>query len=296
MVISNDSRSAAKQLQAITRSRVEVPWAEQWTVVSAAGQRKYRIFAAKPLAPPPASGYPVIYVLDANSIFGTVVEALRLQSGRPEKTGVVPALIIGIGYDTEDPFSPERFYDYTPEPTDSILHRFDGTSMPEQGGASSFLQFIEEELKVLIEEEYPVDRSRQTIFGHSLGGLFVLYTLFTKPDSFRYYVAGSPSLHWNERLMSEEEQRFINRLARSDMEEGESLAPIEVLLGMGELENTHITRNSERARALADRLSAHAALGVKAEYAEYAGEGHVSVLPVLINRALRLALSPNPGS
>ena len=47
--------------------------------------REYQIFISKPMVEPPPSGYPVIYVLDANSVFGTIVEAIRLQSKRSEK-------------------------------------------------------------------------------------------------------------------------------------------------------------------------------------------------------------------
>ena len=33
--------------------------------------------------------------------------------------------------------------------------------------------------------------------------------------------------------------------------------------------------------------------GVRAEYHEFKGEGHISVLPVLISRALRFAFKPD---
>ncbi len=49
------------------------------------GGRTYRIFVSFPQEEPPASGFPVIYLLDANSVFGTMAEALRVQSRRPEK-------------------------------------------------------------------------------------------------------------------------------------------------------------------------------------------------------------------
>lgn len=54
-----------------------------------------------------------MYVLDGNSVFGTFVETIRLQSRRPEKTGIRPAIVVGISYPIDTPFSTERFYDYT---------------------------------------------------------------------------------------------------------------------------------------------------------------------------------------
>ncbi|GIQ63876.1 hypothetical protein PACILC2_24440 [Paenibacillus cisolokensis] len=101
----------------IARPKVEIPRSVQWTMRSRAENRSYQIMVAAPAEDPPPSGFPVIYLLDANSVFGTVVEAVRLQGGRPDKTGVVPAVVVGIGYPTERPFSPDRYYDYTPEPT-----------------------------------------------------------------------------------------------------------------------------------------------------------------------------------
>ena len=37
----------------------------------------------------------------------------------------------------------------------------------------------------------------RTIEGYSIGGLFALYTLFTKPETFNRYIVGSPYLLWN---------------------------------------------------------------------------------------------------
>ncbi|MDR6881146.1 alpha/beta hydrolase-fold protein [Bacillus sp. 3255] len=59
-----------------------------------------------------------------------------------------------------------------------------------------------------VERDYAIDRKRQAILGHSLGGLFVLQTLFTRPQTFQTYVAGSPSIHRNPRLIREQEDWF----------------------------------------------------------------------------------------
>lgn len=276
-------------LTALSRHRIELPHAEQWLLRSRAERRTYRIMVAQPIGSPPSSGYPVIYLLDGNSVFSTMVEALRLQCRRPDKTGVLPAIVVGIGYETNGPYAPDRFYDFTPLPAENIKQSSDGAPLPEQGGAGAFLHFIEEELKPQIESEFPIDRDRQALFGHSLGGLFTVYALFSKPEAFRYYIAGSPSLHWNPNYMQELERYFIAQ-ARTR----ERSLPAQVLLGAGELEKTHVCRNCERARELANRLSAISAdIGVEAEYKEFEQEGHVSVLPILVSRALRFALNPD---
>lgn len=281
----NKNEQRPIMLKDIGRCKVEIPRSEKWVMQSSAESRKYQIHVAKPAEAPPPSGYPVIYLLDANSVFGTMVEAVRLQSRRPDKTGVIPAIIVGIGYQTEQPFDPNRFYDLTPIPTTEYHQKSDGTALPEQGGAAAFLQFVEEELKPEIEHEFKIDRSRQTIFGHSLGGLFVLHVLFTKPEAFQYYIAGSPSIHWNKQVMLEEEQQFVSCLEQKPVK-------VKLLLGVGELEKTHISQNSNKARELSKRLLALSSLGVEVVFNEFEDEGHVSVLPALISRCLRFALSP----
>ncbi|WP_068503942.1 alpha/beta hydrolase [Paenibacillus kribbensis] len=245
--------------------------------------REYHIFIAVPVEEPPVSGYPVIYVLDANSIFGTMVEAVRVQGRRPDKTGVVPAIIVGIGYPTEAPFHPSRFYDLTLPGTEVELPVTpNGEASMESGGAEDFLSFIEDELKPEMERDFHIDRSRQAIFGHSLGGLFVLHTLFTRPDSFQVYVAGSPSIHWGGRVIMEEEKHFLASTAQEQQN-------TRLLIGVGELEAGHSSGMQEKAKELAERLTNVKDSGLHVEFREFADEGHISVLPVLASRAVRFA-------
>ncbi|MET3939250.1 putative alpha/beta superfamily hydrolase [Paenibacillus sp. PvP094] len=279
------NQSASGTLEQMTRSAVPIPRSEQWTMKSRAGNHAYQIMVYQPAEAAPPSGYPVIYLLDANSVFGTMVEAARIQGRRPEKTGALPAIIVGIGYPTAAPFSPHRYYDFTPQATTEYTHKSDGTILPEQGGADAFLQFIEEELKPDMEQQFNIDRNRQAIFGHSLGGLFVLHTLFTKPDAFRYYIAGSPSLHWNQKVMLAEEQEFIAGLEQHPVN-------VQVWIGMGEQEKNHPARNNDKASGLTERLSALKQPGLDIQYTEFEKENHVSVLPFLISRTIRLACSP----
>jgi len=263
---------------------VTIPLTEQRVMRSRAGN-EYQIFVAKPGEKPPPSGYPVIYLLDANAVFGTMVEAVRVQARRPEKTGVGPSVIVGIGYRTAEPFPPARHYDFTmPVSATELPPKPDGKAWPEHGGAEAFLNFIEEELKPMIEREFKIDSTRQTIVGHSLGGLFVLHALFNKPGTFRTYVAGSPSIHWNQQHILDSERKFVSRLEHENID-------VRILLAVGELENRHKSGVHDNARKLSERLSTLASRGVRVEFKEFEGEDHVSVLPALISRAVRFALS-----
>lgn len=127
-----------------------------------------------------AKRYPVLYVLDGDVAFGMAASISRyLQIG-----GNIPELIIvGIGYGELDKAAGEkRRRDYRPTGT---------------GGAENFLKFLEEELLPFIDNNYRTVSGEKALNGYSIGGLFGLYTLFTKPETFNRYIIGSPSLTWD---------------------------------------------------------------------------------------------------
>lgn len=243
-------------------------------------QQTYQISVYVPKQIAPDEGFPVLYLLDGNAVFGTAVEAVRIQSQRTEKTNVQPAIVVGIGYEIADAFSSRRFYDYTMDPPEiDISSRWKKHPPPQHGGADHFLAFIEEDLKPFLFRRYNINQQRQTIFGHSLGGLFVLHTLFTKNHAFQNYIAGSPSIHWNKTRLSKEKKAFL----KNDQQRSLSL-----LIAVGELEANHSTNMSENARQLAEELSKVPLLEVQFE--ELEEENHISVLPVLLNKAIKLGL------
>lgn len=282
---------------------VHLPRSHQRDMVSRKSKRPYRIFVSRPLLPPPDAGYPVIYMLDGNAAFGTMTEAVAMQSARSEATGVAPAIVVGIGYATEVPLEAERrTLDYTPPVDRTALptRRPDGTPWPPTGGAADFLDFIEDDLKPAIACDFPADPRRQALFGHSFGGLFTLYALFTRPGSFQAYVAGSPSIWFGERAILKAERAFA-----SDAQCGWS--NLRLLIGVGSLEQSLTPREQEapenssrapwiernrmvdNAREMASRLAALPHDRLHVEYVEFAGENHGSVVPSLIGRALRFA-------
>ncbi|KAA0563537.1 alpha/beta hydrolase [Bacillus sp. CH30_1T] len=271
-------------MKAENRQPFTIAGATQHTMISNQGH-PYRILISAPQEEPPSEGFPIIYLLDGNAIFATVVEAMRIQSRKPEKTGVYPAIIVGIGYETEAPFSSRRFTDYTMgNPEIDLPEQPDGSPWPEHGGAEVFASFIEEELKPELDYSYPVDKNNQAIFGHSLGGLYVLNSLFTRPASFKTYIAGSPSIHWNNEIIYQKEKMFLQQ------SESENISA-NLLIGLGEHEQWHHTNMGDLAKEMADRLQS--CQGLNVTFIEFAGEGHVSVLPPLISKSLPFIFSAN---
>ncbi|MDD2987460.1 MAG: alpha/beta hydrolase-fold protein [Zoogloea sp.] len=173
-------------------SEVVLPAARQVDLKARNSGHPYRIFVAEPSSPAPAEGHPVIYVLDGNAAFPVAAFLARGAAARREVTGHVPPLVVGIGYPGKADFDvAARRRDYTPGGT--------GAGAADGGGeADVFLDFIEGELKPLIEARYVIDRKRQALFGHSFGGLLVTHALLTRPDSFSTFIASSPSIWWRE--------------------------------------------------------------------------------------------------
>jgi uncharacterized protein len=283
---------------AVLAAPVTVPRAEQIDLHSQRVGDGYRILVAQPETPPPAGGYPVVYVLDPDLVFNSVVETMRIQSRRPQATGVQPALIVGITYPEKDNVILRRAVDYTPTPVAVSIPEMSAAMRTAGGGADRFLDFIDSELRPLIAQRYAIDPARQVIFGHSLGGLFVLHALFKRPQAFTHYLAASPSWWWNETAVTEQETAFrkLPDAARSDRA---------LLLTVGEFEQAPsrfsdnmpggmatLTRRAmvDNVRAVAGRLKPLP--GLRVESLEIAGENHLSSLPQAINRGLRFALEP----
>jgi tetratricopeptide (TPR) repeat protein len=85
----------------------------------------------------------------------------------------------------------------------------DAAQFSTAGGADNFLKFIETELIPEIEKRYRVQPYR-VLAGHSLGGLFAIHTLVTRPELFNSYVAVSPSLQWSDEATLKRAEEFFN--------------------------------------------------------------------------------------
>jgi ferri-bacillibactin esterase len=162
--------------------------------------------------PSPASGYPLIMATDGNLSFpllATMNAAFAL--------GGTAALIVAVGYPSDDPMElvSLRTRDLTPPtPLENLLQRpgLPPARVEEYGGAEPFYRFLTEELRPLITGTYPVHANNQTLYGHSWGGLYRLHVLFKHPNSFRTFIASSPSVWWNKRSVLNDVPAFTEQI------------------------------------------------------------------------------------
>ncbi|MBK3495866.1 alpha/beta hydrolase [Viridibacillus sp. YIM B01967] len=239
----------------------------------------YDIKVSLPKSSPPIDGYPVIYILDGNSYFQFAQDVVRLQSKNEPKTLVNEAIVVGIGHQEKDKeASKRRFYDFT-APAEEYVYpdRLKGFDIGNHGGAQSFLDFIELELKPEIEGRYTINKEKQALFGHSLSGLFTLWTLFTKQNAFQTYLALSPSIWWNDHEILTYMEQFLNQLKEYEKRH--------LFVAVGECERFMVDDAIQVVNKLKEDQQAH----VECEFYCAPEENHASVVPTVMSRVIRFA-------
>jgi predicted alpha/beta superfamily hydrolase len=230
--------------------------------------------------------YPIVYLTDGNAVFplaGAIVEGL---SGGLE----IPRLIVvGIGYDDARPREWGRYRERDLLPTDAAAadasrrQAFTRRGI-RRGQAAAFLEFIREELKPFIAANYRADPEDSAFVGHSYGGLFGLYTLFHRPDTFNRYIISSPAVHHDDRVIMDFENDYATD--HDDL-------PARVFISVGGREehddplidpSLHFESN---VKLLANRLADRGYPALRLTTHIFEGESHLSVMPAAISRGLR---------
>lgn len=290
----------------------DLPNLEQATLRSAAGT-PYRLVVATPPDPAPAKGYPVIYVVDGNAWTALVSEIIRVNLGLGVQSRVEPAVVVGIGYPVKGAYDLKRrkldFTSFVPA-GDRDSEVGDG----QIGGDLALMDFIDTVVKPVIETRFKIDRGRQTLLGHSMGGLFALSTMLNRPQSFQTYVALSPSLWWNH-------DALLSR-AKHALADPRALRTLRVFLSVGELEeymtpeyiqHSHNVARADstndakadaeadadmrdlKAKTMVENVRRMAALlnaaHIQTRCVEFPDEDHFSVVPSALGKAVPFALS-----
>lgn len=161
--------------------------------------RTYQLHVGLPAsyAKSPDKKYPVVYVTDGYWDF----EKLSTIRGSLVFDKVVPEfIVVGLGYAGKDlDYGALRLRELSP------VQVFNN---PDSGHAAEFLQTIEQEIIPLIERDYRADPSYRVLGGASLGGLFTLYAMYTKPELFNAYIAVTPAVVLGNDWLLNYEQEF----------------------------------------------------------------------------------------
>ncbi len=167
--------------------------------VNAAG-RHYALFVHVPgeYAQNPDKRYPVVYVTDG---YWDFMKLVAVQGALSYDKYAPPFITVGMAYAGDNlDYGDLRRWELSPVKM--------GEPPGASGHAQDFLDTIEKVFIPLVDREYRTDPKQRVLGGASLGGLFTLYSMFTKPDLFNGYIAVTPAVALQSGWLLEYEEKF----------------------------------------------------------------------------------------
>lgn len=244
--------------------------------------------------------YPVLVVVDGDQLFELAVRIARnfAMAGEVEEL-----IVVGVACPAAEGFHEfvrRRHYEFSPpgrytfdNPLIRLLKdRMERAGFDPQavGGAPEFLRFLADELLPTLAGEYRLDMQQSGLFGHSAGGAFVLYALLSGASPFRKYICGSPATSVCDGELFRIEERYA--AAHRDLEATLYMAAGAQEMQSAFLESGGIVSGLARFAGLF-ALRRYPSLRVASDI--FPGEGHTSVMPVLLGRGLRMLWGTGRG-
>lgn len=146
--------------------------------------------------------YPVIYLLDGDAHFYSVVGMVHQLSSVNGNTVCPKMIVVGVT-------NTNRTRDLTPTKAAPSPPMVDSAMASISGGGEAFLSFMKDELFPYIDANYPTLPYRMLI-GHSFGGLTAMNAYTHHPEMFNAYVSIDPSMWWDDR-------KLLNEIVAKDL-------------------------------------------------------------------------------
>jgi len=146
--------------------------------------------------------YPVLYLLDGDAHFSSVVGMIQQLSSVNGNMMCPKMIVVGIP-------NTDRTRDLTPTHIDADPPFMDSTFSKTSGGGENFIAFIEKELIPHVEAKYPTAPYKMLI-GHSFGGLAVMQTFTHHNHLFNAYVCIDPSMWWDKQKLLKQTQKLLS--------------------------------------------------------------------------------------
>jgi hypothetical protein len=260
--ISIQSFGQAKDISSVQPHQFEIAGSQVLKINSSITGQEYVLHIQLPQHYSDTSKtFPVVYLLDSQWDFPLITAIY----GDQYYDGFMPStIIVGITWGGENPnYDARRAFDLTP--TDN--------GQPTQfGNAEKFLSFIKKEAIPFIDSKYRTNKNNRTLAGHSFGGLFTLYALFTETELFNQYIPGSPALSWDKASLL----KHIEKFSKINLSH-----PVKVYTYIGEYED--VPGFEKLAASIRDcRIK-----GLELETQIVKGSGHAGTKPEGYNRGLQ---------
>jgi len=147
-------------------------------------ERTIKVLLPDTWKPGSAEKYEVIYITDGEWAMEPFSFVYKFAQG---ENFVPPAIIVSV---------PNRYINKANQRDRDFLP----VHVPQpaiSGGAANCLAFFKDELIPYIDRTYPTNGTN-SLYGHSYGGLFVLYALLSEPQLFESYYATDPPFRFND--------------------------------------------------------------------------------------------------
>ncbi|ALL06205.1 esterase [Pedobacter sp. PACM 27299] len=153
-------------------------------------QRKIWVHVPSSWTPDSKQRYPVLYLLDGEDHFYSVVGIIQHLSQGIGNTICPEMMVVGIP-------NTDRIRDLTPTHVNPAPPYTDSLMLKTTGGGERFVSFIEKELIPHIDSLYPT-QPYKILNGHSFGGLTVMNVAINHTKLFNSYISIDPSMWWDE--------------------------------------------------------------------------------------------------
>jgi predicted alpha/beta superfamily hydrolase len=150
----------------------------------------------------PKLRYPVVYLLDGDAHFPSVVGMIQ-QLSEVNGNTVYPEMIVVAIPNTD------RTRDLTPTHVTSDPPMMDSNFSKNSGGGENFVAFIEKELMPHIDSLYPT-APYKVLIGHSFGGLTVMNVITNHTNLFNAYIAIDPSMWYDKGHFLQSTEKKLN--------------------------------------------------------------------------------------
>jgi predicted alpha/beta superfamily hydrolase len=212
-------------------------------------QRKIKICLPEEYKQGSNAKYDVIYILDGETHFDDFLFLYKFAKCQK----FLPSLILIALPNTYTVEGNMRDRDFLPEKT---------SDNAKAGGANNFIAFLKNELIPYINKNLPASGDN-SLFGHSLGGLFTMYVLLKEPGLFNNYYCSDPAFPWNNRcIIKMAEETFKNT------------TELNKTLWINGVEGTYRNVGIEKMDSV---LKAMAPKGLRCKTSIYPNETHMSV-------------------
>lgn len=241
--------------QAQTYNQTSVPNTVERVLYSKIMDYEYGVFVTLPRSYKEnlEKKYPSLYILDGNQYFVYTHEPYgSLVWGNMVKEHIT----ISVAY------RPDK-------------ENFRGRDFRSNERAADFVKFFQNELIPFVEDNYRTAKKDRTLFGHSLGGHFTLYTMLNAPGTFENYISCAPPV-------SAEIMQFEEEFAAKHDD-----LPVKLFLASGE--NDHLTISVKR---FSERFKSRNYPSLKISELYTINGNHGTIAPSAYIEGLRFVLDP----